>query len=143
MASAASSGYSGAPLYKKLGIKEGATVLVFNPPDTFPSALTEVPFDFTLIPSATEPFSVDVILLFVRSYVELGASFSQMHPLLSHNGGLWVCWPKKSSGIESDLSQSAVQEHGLAHGLVDNKICSIDDTWSSLRFVYRLKDRES
>ncbi len=84
---------------------------------------------------------VAVTVLFTTSREELAARFAELRATLAPADALWVAWPKKASAVVSDLTFDAVQEVGLAHGLVDNKSCSIDDDWQALRFVYRLADR--
>ncbi|ETK37391.1 DUF3052 family protein [Microbispora sp. ATCC PTA-5024] len=86
-----------------------------------------------------EPY--DVILLFCPDAAALREGFAAARERLARDGGLWVCWPKRSSGVATDLSENPVRDHGLAQGLVDNKVCAVDETWSGLRFVYRLRDR--
>ena len=133
------SGYSGTPLSKKLGIKEGARVGTFGGPDGLGSLLEPLPAGVEI---RAEPTDVaDVLIVFATSSVELEDRFGAALHLLPAAGGLWVGWPKKSSGIETDLGFDAVQTHGLAAGLVDNKVCAIDETWSGLRFVVRTADR--
>ena len=84
---------------------------------------------------------VDVIVFFVMRRAELARRFPSLARALEPHGGLWIVWPKKASGVATDLVFEAVQEVGLAAGLVDNKVCAIDDIWSGLRFVYRVADR--
>ena len=84
---------------------------------------------------------VGVVVLFTTSHTELERRFAGLKETLEPADGLWVAWPKRASGIESDLDFATVQAVGLVHGLVDNKSCSIDDAWQALRFVYRVKDR--
>ena len=133
-------GYSGTPLTKKLGIKEGFRVGLANSPKGFRSELVDVPEN---VKFSTERFpkQLDLILLFIDSSRMLEKDFPRMMRKLPANGSLWVAWPKKSSGIPTDLSFDSVQKFGLAAGLVDVKICAVNDTWSGLKFVYRLKDR--
>jgi hypothetical protein len=131
--------YSGTPLAKKLGIKEGHRVAVVNDPGGLPRALAPLPQDVRMLKSLRAP--VDVAVLFVTTAGELDRRFDRMRDALSEAGGFWVAWPKKSSKIESDLTFEIVQERGLEAGVVDNKSCSIDDDWQALRFVYRVKDR--
>jgi hypothetical protein len=126
-----SAGYSGTPLPRKLGIKDGHRVAVVAAPDGFV-------LDAELVPLGAE---MDVILLFVLEQRELERCFSELAALLTPAGGLWIAWPKQAAGIETDLREGAVRRIGLAHGLVDNKVCAIDETWSGLRFVRRLVDR--
>jgi hypothetical protein len=87
--------------------------------------------------------SLDIILLFVLTERALMRDFAKLATTLVSNGMIWIAWPKKSSGVVTDLSEQRVREIGLNAGLVDVKICAIDDTWSGLKFVYRLKDRSS
>lgn len=132
-------GYSGTPLIKKLGVKEGYRVALVNSPKNFLKELGDLPTNAKLTPSTSK--SLDLILLFVRSEQDLKQRFLQLAANLKPNGMLWIAWPKKSSGVSTDLTFTNVQRTGLDAGLVDVKICALDDTWSGLKFVYRLKDR--
>jgi hypothetical protein len=134
-------GYSGTPLVKKLGIKEGSRVAFVNAPEDFQATLGELPDDVKLMKSATN--SLDLILFFVLSERILVRDFAKLAARLTNNGMIWIAWPKKSSGVATDLTFERVQRIGLDAGLVDVKICAIDETWSGLKFVYRLKDRAS
>src|SRR5215813_4302373 len=134
-------GYSGTPLVKKLGIKEGSRVALVNAPDDFQVTLGELPDDVKLMKSSTK--SLDLILFFVLSERILTRDFAKLAARLTSNGMIWIAWPKKSSGVATDLTFDRVQRIGLNAGLVDVKICAVDDTWSGLKFVYRLKDRPS
>jgi hypothetical protein len=134
-------GYSGTPLPKKLGIKEGTRIALVNAPKDFQSELGELPDNVQLIKRPTK--SLDIILLFVLTEQSLVRDFAKFAATLVSNGMIWIAWPKKSSGVKSDLSEQRVREIGLDTGLVDVKVCAIDDTWSGLKFVYRLKDRSS
>jgi hypothetical protein len=84
---------------------------------------------------------LDVVLLFCRRERDLTQRFETAKGRVAKDGGLWVCWPKKSSGVPTDLGDAIVRTYGLESGLVDNKVCAIDDTWSALRFVWRTADR--
>lgn len=132
-------GYSGTPLIKKLGIKEGFRVALTNSPRGFKKELGPLPHGAKFALGGTD--AVDVILLFVNSETELKSQFVSLATNLVTNGMLWVAWPKKSSGVVTDLSFTNVQRIGLDAGLVDVKICAVNDVWSGLKFVYRLKDR--
>ena len=134
-------GYSGTPLAKKLGIKEGSRVALINAPKNFQSELKELPDNVQFIKRPTK--SLDIILFFVLTERALTRDFAKLSALLTANGMIWIAWPKKSSGVATDLSFEHVQRIGLDAGLVDVKICAIDETWSGLKFVYRLKDRSS
>ncbi|MDX1495163.1 MAG: hypothetical protein R3253_13935 [Longimicrobiales bacterium] len=148
-----SAGYSGTPLAKKLGIKEGHDVLLLGPPDGLDRALAPLPRGARLHASdadGAEPDGTDgartnrrfdVILLFCADSQALEAHFGPAVGRLRWDGGLWACWPKKSSPLHSDLGREEVREVGLATGLVDNKVCAVDDDWSALRFVVRVDQR--
>ncbi len=130
-------GYSGTPLPKKLGIKPGHRVGLISAPAGF--ELADLPENVRLIRRAQGRF--DVMVFFTRRAAELARRLPKLEALLEPAGGLWIGWPKKSSGVATDLTFEVVQRAGLDLGLVDNKICAIDATWSGLRFVYRLRDR--
>ena len=132
-------GYSSTPLAKKLGIKEGSRIGLVNAPKGFQSELGELPHNVEFVARLTN--SLDIILFFVLTQRELARDFSKLAKKLVANGMIWIAWPKKSSGVTTDLSFESVQRIGLDAGLVDVKICAVDDTWSGLKFVYRLKDR--
>jgi hypothetical protein len=134
-------GYSGTPLPKKLGIKEGSRVALVNAPKDFESELGQLPDHVEFLKRPTK--SLDIILLFVLTERALGRDFAKLAARLNTNGMIWIAWPKKSSGVVSDLSEQRVRDIGLNAGLVDVKVCAIDETWSGLKFVYRLKDRSS
>jgi hypothetical protein len=132
-------GYSGTPLPKNLGIKEGARVALIGAPDRFEVMLGPLPDGVSVGTSVKPP--VDVIVFFTTSRAELTRRFDRLSRALDPAGGLWVAWPKGSSPIETDLSQTSVMEIGLAGSLVDNKVCAIDEDWSALRFVVRREKR--
>jgi hypothetical protein len=132
-------GYSGTPLPNKLCIREGARVALVNAPEGFESALGALPEGAGLVPASRR--GLDVVLLFARSREELVRRFETCAGRIRPDGSLWVAWPKKSSGVETDLAEGYVRQHGLDVGLVDVKVCAVDETWSGLRFVYRLRDR--
>jgi hypothetical protein len=134
-------GYSGTPLSKKLGIKPGQRVALFAAPSAAPALLQPLPDDVKLDLDPRGKGRWDVILLYCRSHAELTKQFGGAKSKLSVDGGLWLCWPKRASGVTTDLNENLVRAHALAEGLVDNKVCAIDETWSGLRVVYRLKDR--
>lgn len=132
-------GYSGTPLIKKLGIKPGFRVALVGSPKGFTKELGPLPTKAKFSPSVGE--SLDLIMLFVHSETELKRKFPLLAASLCANGMLWVAWPKKSSGVVTDLSFTNVQRIGLEAGLVDVKICAVNEIWSGLKFVYRVKDR--
>ena len=131
--------HSSTPLVKKLGIKAGFTAIILNPPPTLLQEL-KLSTDIVLNPSSAR--AIDFALLFVKKEKELRKRFAKLARRLNHAGMLWIAWPKKSSGVKTDLSFANVQAIGLEAGMVDTKICAIDDIWSGLKFVYRLKDRQ-
>src|SRR5258705_580313 len=132
-------GYSGTPLPKKLGVREHLRLALINAPHNFQSQLGDLPTDTKIVKRLTKP--LDLVLLFVDSEKNLANQFPAVSQKLSSNGMIWIAWPKKRSGVATDLSFERVQRIGLACGLVDVKICAIDEVWSGLKFVYRLKDR--
>jgi hypothetical protein len=133
-------GYSGTPLPKKLGIREGAKVALVDPPQGFErSTLGALPDGARVVSRLSAP--LDVIVLFTTRRADLERRFGRLARALDPAGGLWIAWPKKASGAETDLDQAAVMEVGLATGLVDNKVCAVDETWSGLRFVVRKENR--
>lgn len=134
-------GYSRTPLPKKLGIKEQSRIAFVNAPKGFESYLGPLPPSAEVVTRLTRP--LDIVLLFVTSERELARDFAKLAQKLATNGMIWIAWPKKSSGVATDLSFERVQRIGLDAGLVDVKICAIDETWSGLKFVIRLKDRKT
>lgn len=134
-------GYSGTPLAKKLGIKEGHTVALANAPAGFAASLEDLPPRVSIRNGLRGSGLFDVILLFATSQAKLNASFAAARARMTPACGLWCCWPKKSSGVRTDLTEDSIRDLALAAGLVDNKVCAIDDTWSALRIVIRTKDR--
>ena len=132
-------GYSGTPLVKKLGIKAGFDVAFGNAPENFVKQL-DLPADVN-VRSLFRARDLDFILVFVKSQRILTTAFAQYSRQMKPNGMFWVSWPKKTSRVQTDVSENIVRDIGLAAGLVDVKVCAIDDVWSGLKFVYRLKDR--
>lgn len=131
--------YSATPLVRKLGIREGSRVLIVGRPDGF--SLGPLPTGTEIAGSARG--RLDVVLLFVGTLANLRRRFPALVRALDPAGRLWVAWPKKASGLETDLSFGVVQGLGLDAGLVDNKSASIDQAYQGLQFVYRLRDRPS
>ena len=132
-------GYSNTPLSRKLGIKSGARVALLGAPAGFEQQLSPLPDAVALLARARSP--VDLILLFATQRADLARRFAKAAPTLAPAGGLWIVWPKKTSGVATDLTESEVRSIGLASGLVDNKVCAVSEVWSGLRFVVRVKDR--
>jgi hypothetical protein len=132
-------GYSGTPLPKKLGIKDNFCVrLVAAPPEVTAELNKALSGCKSIRDSKT---ALDFAMIFTKSKAELTKEFQQASKQLSPAGMIWVSWPKKSSGVATDLDEHAVREIGLATGLVDVKVCAVTDVWSGLKFVRRLKDR--
>jgi hypothetical protein len=135
-----SAGYSGTPLPKKLGIKPGHRVLVLGAPDGFASAtLGQLP-DGAAVDGRAEG-EADVIVAFHAERAGLERALPGLRERMTPAAGLWIAWPKRASGVATDVTEDVVRELGLANRLVDNKVCAIDATWSGLRLVIRVKDR--
>ena len=137
--STSTAGYSGTPLVRKLGIKPGAMLGVLGEPAGFDATLGELPPGVEIRHRARGP--LDVVVAFFSKRSDLERRLPALRSALASDGGLWIAWPKRASGVPTDLTDNAVRELGLAAGLVDNKVCAIDATWSALRLVYRLADR--
>jgi hypothetical protein len=132
-------GYSGTPLPKKLGLKPGLRVHCPNMP---PEVVKELEQDLSSCQPARgtrEP--VDFAMVFVKSQKDLQKQFAALMNRLAPTAALWVSWPKKSSGITTDLNENDVRRIGLAAGMVDVKVCAVTEIWSGLKFLFRLKDR--
>ena len=128
----ATAGYSGTPLAVKLGIKEGSTLALVQAP---PGILQSLPSGVTV--QTTARGTADVVVAFFTARAELERRADALGAMVFPDGGLWIAWPKKSSGVATDLGDEAVREVVLPYGLVDNKVCAIDETWSGLRMVWR------
>ena len=133
-------GYSGTPLTRKLGIKDGQSVIFVNPPAHYFDLLVDLP-EVEILESPLED-SADFIHLFCTHLEILEVHFDRLKTMLKKNGTFWVSWPKGSSKIKKELDGNIVRRYGLMHGLVDVKVCAVDADWSGLKFMYRLKDRK-
>ncbi|HWC20625.1 MAG TPA: hypothetical protein VG498_26650 [Terriglobales bacterium] len=131
-------GYSGTPLHQKLGIKSGYKAWFSGAPDGYESELQKAG-SFQCAGKLTQ--DLDFLHLFTCSRAELQKTFPKLSKAMKPDGILWISWPKKSSGLKTDLDENVVREIGLRVGLVDVKVCAVDETWSGLKFVFRLKDR--
>jgi hypothetical protein len=131
--------YSGTPLLKKLGVKEGDRVAVLRAPDGLHKSLRPLPDDVALRDRVRGP--LDLVLYFVTRRTELDRRLDRLVEALEPAGGLWIAWPKRSSGVDTDITEDVVRDVALPRGLVDNKVCAIDDVWSGLRLVIRLENR--
>ncbi len=134
-------GYSGTPLPRKLGITEGHRVALLGAPPDFGRVLGELPPDVDVRTDLRGPGAFDVIVLFTDRRADLEARFAGAVARMTPAAGLWVAWPKRTSGVATDLTEDVVRDVALDNGLVDNKVCAIDETWSGLRLVVRRKDR--
>jgi len=132
-------GYSGTPLAQKIGIKPGHRLVLRNHPPTFVRDLGKLPEGVAA--SDRVNGRADVVVYFVEKRTRLEKDFPALAAKLEANGMLWIAWPKRASGRPTDLNENLVRETGLGFGLVDVKVCAIDEIWSGLKFVIRLKDR--
>jgi hypothetical protein len=132
-------GYSGTPLARKLGIAEGSRVALLGAPDGFDDELALFPDGVTVLRRLAA--GIDVAVLFVTERRELERRFPSAAKAIFPAGGLWVAWPKRSSKVQTDLTEDVLREVGLPHGLVDNKVCAVTEVWSGLRFVWRKENR--
>lgn len=135
----AGAGYSGTTLVRKLGIRAGDRLALLRAPEDFGDALGPLPDGVSVVRRASG--RCDVIVAFCESRRRLEHGIAAWARALEPAGGLWIAWRKRSSGVATDLGEGEVRTIGLAAGLVDNKVCAIDATWSGLRFVYRVADR--
>lgn len=137
-------GYSGTPLPQKLGIKERHQVAIVDAPAGFEKTLGPLPTGATVVKLATkakQPPLLDVIVVFVKQRADMVALIATCRLRMQQAGGLWIAWPKKSSGVATDITEQTIRDVALPTGLVDNKVCAIDDTWSGLRLVIRKENR--
>ncbi len=137
-------GYSGTPLPQKLGIKEGSKVALVGAPKGLADLLGPLPTAAVLLPFASkakQPPLFDVLVVFVRLRADLVVQIASCRPRMQQAAGLWIAWPKKASGVATDITEQTIRDVALPTGLVDNKVCAIDDTWSGLRLVIRKEHR--
>jgi bifunctional DNA-binding transcriptional regulator/antitoxin component of YhaV-PrlF toxin-antitoxin module len=127
-------GYSGTPLPKKLGIREGDAVCVVDDPGNARELISPLPPGATF---ASDPPSAQVVVLFVTARRALEEQVDELGQAVFPDRSLWIAWPKRSSGVATDMTEDVVREVALPLGLVDNKVCAIDATWSGLRLVWR------
>ncbi len=132
-------GYSGTALPKKLGIKAGFRVRLTNAPAEVRAELREAVAECDLLKKGD---ALDFAMIFTKSRADLTTGFARIAKELTPAGMLWVSWPKKSSGVATDLDENIVREIGLNAGLVDVKVCAVTEVWSGLKFVRRVKDRK-
>jgi hypothetical protein len=130
-------GYSGTPLAKKLGIKQADEVVTLAAPADFTPLLEPLPAGVLLSAPTRLPRHADVIVAFFTKRSELSRRITACGKTIFPNGGLWVAWPQRASGVATDITEDTVREIALPLGLVDNKVCAIDEVWSGLRVVWR------
>jgi hypothetical protein len=132
-------GYSSTPLSKKLGIESGQTVAWLHAPADFPEILGDLPKDLTVQPGLWGP--LDTVIFFTAQRAELKRKLPPLKKAIAPAGAAWIAWPKRASGVETDITEDVVREEALPIGLVDTKVCAIDDTWSGLKLVIRKENR--
>jgi Protein of unknown function (DUF3052) len=135
-------GYSGTPLPKKLGIKAQSHVAFHDLPASVKTELRDVLKTCRVAKDGKSKEPLDFAMIFVKSAADLKERFAEVSKRLAPAGMLWVSWPKKASGVPTDLNEDEVRRIGLEAGLVDVKVCAVDETWSGLKFVIRVKDRK-
>ena len=134
-------GYSETPFVKKLGIKDGFSILLHNPPENYFDLFADLPENISVLKEGSAE-KADFIHVFCTSFQELRDIACKYKTVLKKNGMLWISWPKGSSKIPTDLQRDPIREYLLSIGLVDVKVAAIDEDWSGLKFMYRLKDRD-
>jgi hypothetical protein len=132
-------GYSGTPLAKKLGIKEGFTVYIVNAPEDFAGLLDPLPAEVTITEDAVK--DVDLIHLFTNSRAELQKTLSESRNLIKQDGSIWVSWFKKAAKLPTEITEDSIREAAFPLGLVDIKVCAVDEKWSGLKLVIRKENR--
>ena len=134
------SGYSGTPLEKKLGLKPGFRVRIYNQPDYYYDLFSDLPGDIKQL--TDQKSKKDFIHYFAISKDQLNEDIQHLRHEIDENGMIWISWYKKSAKIETDLNENIIRDIALNSGLVDVKVCAIDEIWSGLKLVIRLKDRK-
>lgn len=134
-------GYSGTPLAKKLGIKEGSKIRLVNQPQDYFELFENMPPNVQVL--TDKKLKKDLVHYFTKKAIELQKDIASLKNEIQENGMIWISWPKKSSKVETDITEDIVRGIALANGLVDIKVCAIDDTWSALKLVIPVKDRKA
>ena len=134
-----SAGYSGTPLAKKLGIKEGSSIKLVNEPEHYFSLFTDLPKEINIKRKTAK--ELDLIHFFITSMKELHKELPILKNQIKKNGIIWISWPKKASKVPSDVTEDLIRNLAIKEGLVDVKVCAVDEVWSGLKLVFRLKDR--
>ncbi|OOQ61666.1 DUF3052 family protein [Mucilaginibacter pedocola] len=137
---ATGAGYSGTPLAKKLGIKPGFKVLLINQPEHYFGLFADMPADVVLVDESEQ--QVDIIHYFTKSYDSLAAALPVFRQQIKQDGIIWISWPKKASKIVTDVTEDKIRNLALQTGLVDVKVCAVDEVWSGLKLVIWVKDRQ-
>lgn len=132
-------GYSGTPLAKKLGIKENSKIRLVNAPEYYFSLFTDFPSTTTIVKD--KKVKKDLIHFFTKQEAELRKEILNLKNEIVPNGIIWISWPKKASGVTTDMNENIVRELALKNGLVDIKVCAVDEVWSGLKLVIPIKDR--
>jgi hypothetical protein len=132
-------GYSGTPLWKKLGIKAGTRLYADGAPEDYARLLEPLPEDVTIVRRLSGP--VDLIHFFCREAKELTGKLDRYRSRIVPNGMIWVSWPKKASGVPTDVTEDVIRDAALPLGLVDTKVCAVTDVWSGLKLVIRREHR--
>ena len=133
------SGYSGTPLIRKLGIKAGFKIYLVDPPENYWELVGDLPENVSVGRPGDGAF--DFIHMFVKDAAHLESRIGALKQLIVPTGMIWVSWPKKASKVATDLSENVVRDLALKSGLVDTKVCAVDETWSGLKLMIRLRDR--
>jgi hypothetical protein len=133
------SGYSGTPLAKKLGIKENYRILLINPPSYYFDLFADMPEN--VVQMKDPKIKKNLIHFFVTDRKSLKTQILKLRKQIERNGCIWVSWPKKSSKMISDVTENEIRDIALSNGLVDIKVCAVDETWSGLKLVIPVKDR--
>ncbi|MBW4891960.1 DUF3052 domain-containing protein [Mucilaginibacter sp. HMF5004] len=133
-------GYSGTPLAKKLGIKPGCKIALINTPEHYLSLFADLPPDVVFVSDENE--LKDIIHLFVKNKAEYFATLPRIKSQIVQNGCIWISWPKKASKVPTDITEDIIRNYALETGLVDVKVCAVDEVWSGLKLVIRVKDRK-
>ncbi len=136
----ASTGYSGTPLPKKLGINDGFTIKLINQPDYYFELFPFIPTN--LVHEQNVQILKDFIHYFEKSKLDLEARLPSLKKEIKQNGMIWVSWPKKASKVETDITEDVIRNYALKIGLVDIKVCAINEIWSALKLVIPVKDRK-
>ena len=134
-------GYSGTPLAKKLGIKAGFRLWARNPPPDYLKLLAPLPPEVAILSRAGK--ELDLIHFFTLSRHELGLALRPMMKAMKRDGAIWVSWPKKAAKMPTDVTEDVIRELALPLGLVDIKVCAVDETWSGLKLVIRKENRKN